>query len=358
MQKTLVIIVFVVVAVVFVVVGIVLKEKSEVEVTVSNSGAGPLAQEPAPPVDSNLDVETGPAVPARIVGERCIAVIPKATTHFFWQSVRAGALKAGQETGVKILWNGPERESDREKQIQIVEDFIALKVSGIVLAPNDSRALVPSVEKIFAKNIPCAIIDSGIETDKYVCFAATDNYQGGVIAAKRMGEILGGKGKIIVVKYMPGSASTTNRENGFIDTIKKEFPEIKIVDTKYGMDTRETALQATEDMLTRNVGLDGLYACNASTSSGALSALGSQGRAGKIKMVGFDADEMLVDGLRAGVIDSLVVQNPYKMGYEGVKAVLAKLDGKEVPKHIDTGVELVTKERLDEPKIKALLDLQ
>ena len=320
MKKILAVIVLVAIAVVFVVIGLVRKGK--------------------------------------IASERRIAVIPKATTHFFWQSVRAGAEKAGAEAGVEIFWNGPERESDREKQIQIVEDFIAMKVSGIVLAPNDSKALVPSVEKIFARNIPCAIIDSGIDTDKYVCFAATDNYQGGVIAAKRMGEILAGKGKIIVVKYMPGSASTTNRENGFIDTIRKEFPKIEIVDAQYGKDTRETALQATEDMLTRHAELDGLYACNASTSAGALRALESQGRAVKIKMVGFDADEMLVDGLKAGVIDSLVVQNPYRMGYEGVKAVIAKLDGKVVPKHIDTGVELVTRERLDEPEIKALLDLQ
>jgi len=320
MKKPLVVIALVAVAVVFVVIGLVRKGK--------------------------------------IAAERRIAVIPKATTHFFWQSVRAGAEKAGAEAGVEIFWNGPERESDREKQIQIVEDFIALKVSGIVLAPNDSKALVPSVEKIYARNIPCVIIDSGIDTERIVSFAATDNYKGGEIAARRMGEILGGKGKIIVVKYMPGSASTTNRENGFIDTIKKKFPEIKIVDTKYGMDTRETALQVTEDLLTRNTELDGLYACNASTSAGALSALGSQGRAGEIKMVGFDADQMLVDGLKAGVIDSLVVQNPYKMGYEGVRAVIAKLDGKEVPKRIDTGVELVTKERLAEAKIKDLLNLQ
>jgi len=290
--------------------------------------------------------------------QRCIAVIPKATTHIFWQSVRAGAEQAGAEAGVKVFWNGPERESDREKQIQIIEDFIVQNVSGIVLAPNDSKALVPSVEKIYSRNIPCAIIDSAVETDKYVCFAATDNYKGGVIAAMRMGKILNGKGKIIVVKYIPGSASTTKRENGFIDTIKKEFPAIEIVDAQYGMDTVETALVVTEDLLTKDSDLDGLYACNASTSVGALQALASQRRTGKIKMVGFDAEDALIDGLKAGLIDSLVVQNPYKMGYEGLKAVVASLDGKKVAKHIDTGVELVTKERLDEPKIKDLLDLQ
>ncbi len=156
-----------------------------------------------------------------------IAVIPKGTTHIFWQSVHAGAQKAGQELGYEISWNGPERETDRERQIQIIEDFIVQKVDGIVLAPLDRKALVPTVEKLDGLKIPCAIVDSGIDTDKYVSFAATDNYQGGVIAGRRMGEILQGKGKVVVVKYVPGSASTTERENGFMETIKKEFPGIQ-----------------------------------------------------------------------------------------------------------------------------------
>ncbi len=291
-------------------------------------------------------------------GQRRIAVIPKGTTHLFWKSIHAGAERAAQETGVKIFWNGPEREGDREKQIQIVEDFIVRKISGIVLAPNDRKALVPSVEKVFEKNIPCVIIDSEIETERIVSFVATDNYKGGVIAARRMGEILAGRGNIVVIKYAPGSASTEKREAGFIETIEKEFPEIKIVDTKYGLDTVETALQATEDLLTKNAELDGLYACNESTSVGALRAMQSQGRSGKMKMVGFDAGELLIEGLKSGAIDSLVVQNPYKMGYEGVKAVVAKLDGKEVVKRLDTGVELVTLKRLEEPEIKTLLNLE
>jgi len=290
--------------------------------------------------------------------ERRIAVIPKGTSSVFWESVHAGAKKAGQELGYEISWNGPELESDRERQIQIVEDFIALRVAGVVLAPNGSNALVPKVEEMFAKNIPCVIIDSEINTDKYVSFAATNNYQGGVIAARRMGKILDGKGKVIVVKFMPGSGSTTNRENGFIDTIEKEFTGIEIVDTKYGMATVETALQAAEDLLTKHAELDGLFACNAGTSVGSAQALQSQSRTGSIKMVGFDAEETLIDKLKSGVIDSLVVQDPYKMGYIGVKTLVDKINGNEVPKLIDTGVELVTVERLEEPKIKALLNLQ
>jgi ribose transport system substrate-binding protein len=288
-------------------------------------------------------------------GQRRIAVIPKGTTHIFWESVRKGAEKAGEEAGVKILWNGPKRETDREEQIQIIEDFTVQKVSGVVLAPLDSKALVPKVEELYDQNIPCVIVDSGIDTDKYVSFAATDNYIGGLIAARRMGKILNGKGKIVVLKYVPGSASTTNRENGFIDTIKKEFPGIDIVDAQYGNDTVETALQVTEDMLTKNAALDGLFACNASTSVGALQGLRSQSRTGDIKMIGFDTEKALIDGLKEGVIDSLVAQNPYKMGYEGVKAVLARLEGQEVPRRIDTGVNLVTKDNMETPEIQALL---
>jgi ribose transport system substrate-binding protein len=214
---------------------------------------------------------------------------------------------------------------------------------------------VPSVEKIQAAGIPCVIIDSGIDTDKYVSFVATDNYQGGVIAARRMAQILDGKGNIIVLKYTPGSASTTNRENGFIETIEKEFPGIKIVDTKYGMDTVETALAAAEDLLTKNPEVDGMFAPNESSAVGALRALQSQGRVGKMKMIGFDAGTLLVEALRDGTIDSLVIQNPYKIGYEGVKTCLAKLNGKDVPKRIDTGVALLMRDNIDTPEMQALL---
>jgi ribose transport system substrate-binding protein len=285
-----------------------------------------------------------------------IAVIPKGTTHVYWQAMQAGAVQAGKEFGCNIQWIGPEREGDRERQIQIIEDLIVQKVDGVVLAPLDYTALVPSVEKLASLKIPCAIVDSGIATSNYLTFAATDNYLGGVLAARRMGLILNGKGNVLVLKYAPGSASTTDRENGFIDTIGKEFPGIKIVDTKYGQDTVETALQAAEDILTRNADVQGFFACNESTAVGTLQALQSQKRA-EIKMVGFDSSPALLDGLKAGQIDALVVQNPFKMGYEGVKAVMMNIQGKPAEKKIDTGVTLVTKDALDKPEIKALLNL-
>lgn len=284
-----------------------------------------------------------------------IAVIPKGTTHSFWNSVLAGAQKAAKEHDVEIFWTGPDREGDREKQIQIVEDFIVKRVAGIVLAPTDAGALVPVVERAAAAKIPVVIIDSDIETDKRVSFVATDNYAGGALAAKHMGNLLGGKGKVAVIKYMAGSASTTARENGFIETLKKGFPEIEVVEDRYGMDTVETALSAAEDVLTRHKELDGIFACNESTSRGALRALESQGRADVVKMIGFDAAVALLKGLEAGRIDALVVQNPQAMGYKGVASVVSAIKGESVEARIDTGVELVTRDRLSSPEIRALI---
>jgi ribose transport system substrate-binding protein len=288
-----------------------------------------------------------------------IGVVPKETASVYWEGVRQGAFKAGEEEGIEILWNGPEIETDRERQIQIVEDFVAQKVSGIVLAPNDSKALVPSVEKVFTKNIPCVIVDSAVETDKYLSFMATDNYKGGELAARRIAELLGGKGNVVFVRWIPNAASTDKRAQGFIETLTNEFPNIKIVDSKYpNPPTVAKAREITEDMLTKNSEVDGLFACNATTAAGALQALRSPGQAERgIKMVGFDSWDSLVEGLKSEEIDSLVIQNPYRMGYEGVKAILSKLAGKEVPKHVDTGVELVTKDRLQEQKIRDLLNL-
>ncbi len=293
-------------------------------------------------------------------GTRKIGVVPKETASVFWEGVRKGAVKAGEEEKYEVLWNGPEIETDRERQRQIVEDMIARKVAGIVLAPNDRKALVPVVEKIDARKIPCVIIDSAVETDKYLSYMATDNHKGGVLAAQRLGAILAGKGKVIVVEWTPNSASTDARCAGFRETLAQEFPGIQIVDSKYpSPPTMEKAREVTEDMLTRNAGIDGIFACNATSAGGALTALreAPQGEK-KIKMVGFDAWPTLVDGLEKGDLDSLIIQNPYKMGYEGVKAIVRHLKGQPVDKQVDTGVELITKDRLSDPKIKELLQSQ
>src|SRR5439155_1403152 len=150
-----------------------------------------------------------------------IAVIPKGTTHEFWKSVHAGAIKAAQELDVEIIWKGPLQENDRQGQINEVETFINRGVSGICLAPLDDTALRKPVAAAVAKKIPVVIFDSGIKSDDYTSFVATDNYKGGVLAGEHLAKVLGGKGKIAMLRYMEGSASTAEREQGFLDAIAK-----------------------------------------------------------------------------------------------------------------------------------------
>ncbi len=296
----------------------------------------------------------------RTDGSRKIGVVPKETVSVYWEGVRQGALQAGREEGYDILWNGPEVETDRERQVQIVEDMMAQKVAGIVLAPSDRKALVPVVEKVHERGIPCVIVDSGVDTENILSYMATDNYQGGVLAAQRMGQILDGEGRIIIVRWTPNSASTDARLAGFTETLAREHPEIQIVDAQYpSPPTTDKARDVTDDMLTRNPDIDGIFACNATTAGGALTALrnADQGQR-RIKMIGFDAWPMVVDGLEKGDLDSLIIQNPFKMGYEGVKAIVRHVQGQTVPKEVDTGVELITQDRLADPKVRELLDSQ
>jgi len=291
-----------------------------------------------------------------------IAVIPKGTTHEFWKSIHAGSNKAASEltaqgTEVEVIWKGPLREDDREQQIQVVEGFAAQGVSGIVLAPLDDRALVRPVSDASRAGVPTVIIDSGLVSSDFVSFVATDNRKGGSLAADRMGQLLNGKGKVLVLRYAEGSASTTEREAGFLDQIKAKFPEIELVSTdQYAGATRDTAKRASENLLNRfGEVVQGIFTPNESSTAGMLLALQDIGKAGKISFVGFDSSQTFIDAINANQLHGIVVQNPFNMGYLGVRTMVDSLMGKQVEKKIDTGVMLVTKENLESPEVKTLL---
>src|SRR5689334_3426212 len=290
-----------------------------------------------------------------------LAVIPKGTTHEFWKSIHAGAIQAAQELdaagdSVHIIWKGPLREDDREQQVQVVEGFTSQGVSGIVLAPLDNRALVRPVEEAKNAGVPTVIIDSGLESDQIVSFVATDNYKGGELCAERLGTLLGGKGKVLVLRYQEGSNSTEQREKGFLDKMKSAYPGIMIVSSdQYAGATRETAKRASENLLNRfGADLNGIFTANESSTVGMLLALQDIAKAGKIRFVGFDASQTLLDAMRAKQLDGVAVQNPMKMGYLGVKTMVAHLKGQSVDKRIDTGVSLVTPETMDTPAAKEI----
>ena len=291
-----------------------------------------------------------------------IAVIPKGTTHEFWKSIHAGSNKAAQEltaqgTAVDLIWQGPLREDDREQQIKVVEGFTTQGVNGIVLAPLDDRALVRPVEDAKRASVPTVIIDSGLQTDAIVSFVATDNRKGGSLAADRMGQLLNGKGKVLMLRYAEGSASTTEREEGFLTEIKAKYPGIELVSTdQYAGATRDTAKRASENLLNRfGDEVQGIFTPNESSTAGMLLALQDINKAGKISFVGFDSSQTFIEAMRAAQLHGIVVQNPFNMGYLGVKTMVDSLMGKSIERKIDTGVMLVTKENMESPEVQTLL---
>lgn len=283
-----------------------------------------------------------------------VGLVPKGANHIFWQTVHAGGIKAAREFGFELEWSAPTLEIDSSRQIEIVESMINRRLAGIALAPVDRRALVGVVERAARQGIPVAIFDSAIDTGQRISYVATDNTEGGRMAARRLGEVLGGKGKIGIIGFMVGSASTMEREDGFQDEMRRRFPGIGVVGLQFGMADRAKAMAVTENMLTAHPDLAGLFADNESSSSGAVQALKSRS-AKNVKLVAFDASEQLVADLRAGWIDALVVQNPFRMGYEAVRAIGLKLAGQTPPAKIDSGATLVLRDDLDKPAVRELL---
>jgi len=288
-------------------------------------------------------------------GKRVIAVIPKGVSHFFWQSVHAGADAAAKELNVEVVWKGPAQETDYTGQINIVEDAINRRVDGICVAPSHRDALVPMVERAQREGIPVTIFDSGIGTENYTSYVATDNRQGGRIAAERLAEKLAGKGKIAILGLKAGSVSTDEREEGFQEVIKQKYPGIEIVAFQYGESDRARSLDRAADILTAHSDLNGFFASNEPSTVGVVQAIKQKGMGGKILLVGFDSSPNLIDDLKSGAIDSLVLQNPFKMGYEAVKSMVEKLNGQTPPRQVDTGVKLLIRDNLDTPEMQQLL---
>jgi ribose transport system substrate-binding protein len=289
-----------------------------------------------------------------------IAVIPKGTTHIFWRSVDAGAEAAGKELGAEIIWKGPLKENDRAQQIAIVEQFVTEGVSGIVLAPLDDTALRRPVAEAAQRKIPVVIFDSalkGVAGKDFVSFVATNNRKGGALGGDELAKLLGGKGKVVLLRYQVGSASTTEREEGFLEAIRKNKGLQVILENRYAGATAGEAKTAAMNNVDKLKEADGIFCPNESSTFGMLLALKQNNLAGKVKFVGFDTSPPLIEALRKGQIDALVAQDPTRIGYEAVTILVEHIRGKKVPTAVDTGVRLITRDNVDSPEIKKLLGL-
>ena len=291
-----------------------------------------------------------------------IAVVPKGTTHEFWRTVQSGAARAAADLDVEMSFRGPEREDDRAQQISLVQNLIGSgRYDAIVLAPLDNRALVGPVKEAKAADIPVVIFDSGLDESlarpgvDFVSFVATDNKQGGKLAGETLAAALPAGGKVLLLRYAEGSASTLLREEGFIEAISARS-DITLLDPKrYAGATRATAQEAAENLLTANSDIAGVFCSNESATFGMLLALRSRGLAGKVKFVGFDSSDAFIQALAAGEMHAFVIQNPARMGELALRAAVDHVKGIAVEPIIDTGVAVVTAENVNSPEISAII---
>ena len=301
----------------------------------------------------------GLAAPAVRAAEPTIPVIVKDTTSFYWQIVLAGARKAGKDLGVKVPELGAQSESDINGQISILENAVAEHPAAIVIAPTQFQALGKPIDEA-AKSVKIVGIDSSADSKAFTSFLTTDNEQGGRIACDGLAAVIKetygkAEGEVAVINSLPGVGSLDARVKGFKEELAK-YPGLKLVADKVADGQATTGLNIMTDLITANPDLRGVFASNLIMAQGAGQAVAENKKADAIKLIGFDSDDKLVGFLKDGTIYALVVQDPYRMGYDGVKTALAISKGEKVAAFVDTGANLITKANMNDPKESALLN--
>jgi len=284
--------------------------------------------------------------------------VPKASNHLFFLSVKRGADTAGAQSNVDIVWNGPNDETDTNRQIQIVDAMIAQRVDAIALSACDERALAAPAERAVQAGIPLSVFDSGVHYDGYVTFVATGNREAGVTAARRLGQMLGGRGQLVMVMHRPGGLSTILREQGFEETVRREFPGITLAQGQYGHADAAKARAAAENLLTAHPGLGGIFATSEASSLGAIQALRSRGRNGQVKLITFDSSDTHIEALREGTTSVMLVQDAFQIGLQAVNSLLTKLRGETPERRIDLPAREITAAQLGDPAVKSLLGIR
>ena len=290
-----------------------------------------------------------------------IAVVPKSDGSMFWKSIHAGVkIGAIAASGVDIIWKAPQTESDKEQQIAIIEQCITDGVSGIVLSPINYDALSKPVSKAMKKKIPVLIFDSALKGKAgkdFISFVGIDNRNAGSTAGEYLAKLLNDRGKVVLLRYVKGQANTTEREEGFLESIARHENIQIIVKDRYAGGTIDEAKKTSTDLLSQLKEADGIFCPNELSTIGMLLALRDANLTGKVKFIGFDTPTSVVEALKKGEISALIAQDPSRMGYLSVKTLVDYIRGKEVAPTIDAGVHVINRDNLNDPEIQKLLVL-
>ncbi len=290
---------------------------------------------------------------AGVAQDLYIPLISKGFQHQFWQAVKTGADKAGQEMGVRVSFDGPDNETQVDKQIDMLAAALANKPAAIGIAALDSQAVIPLLKKAQAEGIPVIAFDSGVESDIPLATASTDNKAAAALAADKLGEMIGGKGKVAVVAHNQTSLTGIDRRDGFLDQMKSKYPEVEVVAVEYGDGDHLKSTEITKAILAANADIKGIFGTNEGSAVGVLNGVREMGA--KVVVVGFDSGKAQKDAIREGVMAGAITQNPVGIGYETVKAAVAASKGETLPKTIDTGFYWYDKTNIDDPAIAAVL---
>lgn len=284
-----------------------------------------------------------------------IAIISKGFQHQFWQAVQNGAEKAAEEFNVEITFEGPDNESQVDKQMEMLQAALDRNPDAIGFAALDSQAAAPLLETANSRGIPIIAFDSGVESDIPITTASTDNYAAAAEAAHRMAELIGEQGKVALVVHDQVSVTGVERRDGFVDTIKEEYPNIEIVDTQYGGGDHLESTNLAKTIIQAHPDLAGIYGSNEGSAIGVVNAVTELGKQGDIVVVGFDSGKQQIDAIQNDVMAGAITQNPEGIGYETVKAAVETLNGKEVEISIDTGYYWYDKDNLDSEEIQSAI---
>jgi ribose transport system substrate-binding protein len=282
-----------------------------------------------------------------------IPLISKGFQHQFWQAVKAGAEQAGKELNVEVSFDGPDNETQVDKQIDMLSAALAKKPAAIGFAALDSQAAIPLLKKAQKENIPVVAFDSGVDSDIPVATASTNNLAAAALAADKLAELIGGEGEVAVVAHDQTSRTGVDRRDGFLGEIKAKYPKINVVTVEYGGGDHLKSTEITKAIIAAHPKLKGIFGTNEGSAIGVVNGVKEMNA--KIVIVGYDSGKAQKDAIRSGLMAGAITQNPVGIGYETVKAALAATKGEKLPKTIDTGFYWYDKTNIDDPKIAAVL---